>query len=312
MVRKFSRFFFRGAAAAAVGITLATVAACSSGSGEGPPSGLPALPEKNYDASDPATWTLPVEVYFPSDEDSSQIFRARTILISDCMGDFGFDWKAPPELPRVGPKTLTDLRYGIHDAALAGKRGYKPAAEEMAAYQKAVDMGAVDGTTTDGADGRVLNGGAAEVDGRKIPEGGCVGQAERELGDKGALGSPLAQQISNDAFARAKQNPKVAKIFRQWSSCMKDSGYSYEEPLEAPDDPAFSSSEVTREEIETAKADLACRRLHNVAKVWFEAETVLQKKAVEEQAEELNQGREGIEEALRKASGILAGTRRGE
>ncbi|NML54734.1 hypothetical protein HHL19_18990 [Streptomyces sp. R302] len=224
------------------------------------------------------------------------------------MKSFGFSWTPAPDLPKIGGKTFVDWRYGIHDMALSKERGYKPDAAQQDAYDAAMKAGALDGLTG-GADSQTLEGGGAkEVNGKKVPNGGCIGQANRMI-DAEAAQTSTAQQISAETFTRSKADARVVKAFAAWSSCMKKKGYNYKEPLDASDDPRFSSREVTSEEISTAVSDIECRNSTSVAKVWFDAETELQKRLIEEQAEQLNQESDALDAAVKKAADVLAGTR---
>jgi hypothetical protein len=258
------------------------------------------------DSKDPQSWVLPIQSYLPTEREQGQLSQAKKILIGDCMKGFGFTWTPAPDLPRVGPKTLTDWRYGIHDMALAEQRGYKADAEEQAAYDAAVEKGAVDGTTADGPDAKTLSGDIREVDGKKVPEGGCVGAANQEI-DADAIQARAAVELANAAFVKSKEDPKVVKAFADWSACMKRSGYDYEQPLDASDDSKFSGTEVSSEEIATATADIRCRQKTDVAWVWFQAESALQKSAIEQHAEQLSAERKKIDAAVRNASKIVKG-----
>ncbi|MEV5597522.1 hypothetical protein [Streptomyces sp. NPDC052496] len=297
----------RGRAALAAALVLGVATGCSSAGHEDGAS--PQASARSFDASDPATWTLPIEAYLPSDGQDEQASKAKDMLIADCMKTLGVPWHPAPDLPDVGPKTLTDWRYGIHDAALAKKRGYKPDAAEQAAYDKAMEAGALDeGAANDGVTEAALRGSEPEINGKAVPKGGCAGQAGNRLGTDGTEFSEAAQRIGNDAFIRSKQTPKVVAVFQKWSSCMKGQGYSYKEPLDASDDPRFSSPAVSKLEISTALADLECRQRYDVARTWFESESALQQQAIEKNAENLDQIKKSRDAMVKKASAILAGT----
>ncbi|MDH6711075.1 hypothetical protein P3T27_007827 [Kitasatospora sp. MAA19] len=227
-----------------------------------------------------------------TDDEQSQLGRAMSALTEDCMHKAGYgSWNPAPELPKMGPKTLTDLRYGIHDAALVGKRGYHPDAAEKAAHDAAVEA-AIAGRS----------GGAATA-----AENGCGQQSKQKIGDSQS-GFQLAEQLANDAFTKAEKEPEVAAAFTQWSTCMKESGYNYREPLDAVDDPKFAR-DVTKAEIDTALADLNCRSRTNVALVWYEAEVRLQKAALEKNAQALQGGRAKLDSAMKNVNAVLAGKR---
>lgn len=290
-------------------LVLAVAAMSTTGCVAGDTTGNPSVATPSatlpFDAADPATWVLPIEGYLPSDSERRQIAQARETLAGDCMKRFGLSWQPAPDLPRLGPKTLVDWRYGIHDMALAEERGYKPAAAEQDAYDQAVQAGAVDDTSGTGPDTQVLEGGAKKMGGKPVPEGGCLGEADRKV-SAGAMNTTVAQTISNETFARSQQSPDVLEAFEAWSACMKKSGFDYERPLDASDDPRFGSRDVTPLEIRTATADISCRDQSDVARIWFDAEVTLQHEKIESQAEQLNRERESLDEAVKKAADVVA------
>ncbi|MFJ5550849.1 hypothetical protein [Streptomyces sp. NPDC093225] len=281
-----------------LGLAFSATAGCSASSdGSGAPGGSESLrpaPARAFNEGDPATWTLPMEAYLPSDDERRQMARAKNVLIGDCMKKAGFgQWRAAPELPKVGPKTLTDWRYGIHDAGLSKRRGYKPEEGEQEAYDAAVEIGAVDGTSAGGADGKAL-----QV---------CRGEARTRLKGDVVDYAAEAQRLGNEAYVRAKEAPEVVAAFRAWSSCMAERGYRYKQPLDASDDPRFATRDVTAEEIAAATADISCRDRTHVAKVWWQAETGLQTASLEKHAETLNKSRKDMETAVKAAAAVLAG-----
>ncbi|OKK10381.1 hypothetical protein AMK33_14290 [Streptomyces sp. CB02400] len=297
----------RGLGALLAATAVVPVAGCSAVTADSNPSVATPEPTVPFDAADPATWVLPIEGYLPSDSERKQISQARKILVGDCMKRFGFSWKPAPELPRLGPKTLVDWRYGIHDMALAEQRGYKPAAAEQEAYDKAVKVGATDITTGSDAETWALQGGAPKVGDEPVPEGGCVGEADRKIAD-GSITAEAAQQVSNEAFIQSQQHPDVVEAFKAWSACMKKSGFDYARPLDASDDPRFGTREVTPLEIRTATADIACRESTRVARIWFDTEVAIQKETIESRPEQLNEERESLDAAVKKAADVVAGS----
>ncbi|WP_244204298.1 hypothetical protein [Streptomyces africanus] len=290
-----------------IAATLVSVAGCSGDATTANPSVATPKPTVSFDPADPATWVLPIEGYLPSDAERKQISQARKILISDCMKGFGFSWEPAADLPRIGGKTLVDWRYGIHDMALAKERGYKPAADEQEAYDQAVEEGALDGTSGTGPDTQALEGGAKKVGGKPVPEGGCLGEADRKI-SAGAANTTIAQTISNETFAQSQQSPEVVEAFKAWSDCMKASGFHYPRPLDASDDPQFGSRSVTPLEIRTATADISCRDKTKVAKIWFDAEVAIQNEEIESRPEQLNGERKSLNEAVKKAADVIAGS----
>ncbi len=249
------------------------------------PSGLAEVAKASVgDPDDPATWQLPIEAYMPTRQQARLVSGTRDELIDRCVERAGYpEWKPAPDLPELGGKTLTDWRYGIHDAGLAATRGYHPAAGEQETYDAAMAEGAVDesGTPDD-----VVHGCVTEVDG-DVPS----------LQPEG-----IVQQVSGEAFKESLKDPKVVTAFAKWSACMKDKGYSYEKPMDANDDVRFADPyKVSDLEIATAKADIACRNAADVARTWFDAESAIQTAKIADHLTEFNDAAEAVKQAVAKA-----------
>ncbi|MFF6995233.1 hypothetical protein ACFY93_09775 [Streptomyces sp. NPDC008313] len=236
------------------------------------------------DPSDPSTWRLPIEAYMPTRAQAQLIGTTREDQIDVCMSDAGYaNWTPAPDLPEVGGKTLTDWRYGVHDAGLAAEYGYHPDAQEQQAYDTAMEAGAVDKS---GADQNVLES--------------CVTQAGNEIPPAG--NADLVQQISGDSYLKSEKAPSVVDVFAKWSSCMKEKGYSYAKPMDANDDPSFTDpTKVSKTEIATATADIECRDKFNVEKTWFDAEVALQQTAIARNRDALDEAMTDIKSVVAKA-----------
>ncbi|MFH9425432.1 hypothetical protein [Streptomyces sp. NPDC017529] len=239
------------------------------------------------DPHDPATWRLPIEAYMPTRAQARLVSTSRDTLIDRCMDKAGYPaWKPAPDLPQVGGKTLTDWRYGIHDATLAAERGYHPEAGEQEAYDAAMSEGAVDES---GAPDDVVKR--------------CVSQADGSV--PAAQPADVLQQVSGEAFNESRTDPKVVAAFTKWSSCMKTKGYSYKAPMEANDDPAFADPhKVSKQEVKTAQADITCRDEADVARTWFDAEAKLQRSKIAEHLQAISKSAEATKQAVAKAKAV--------
>ncbi|WP_018544969.1 hypothetical protein [Streptomyces sp. LaPpAH-108] len=284
----------------ALALALPLAAGCGgqdAGTGSDPGAGRAA------DPANPATWVLPLQAYMPDPEQEDLLFDAIEQAKSVCMKKFGFDYHPAEPLPDMGPDTLTDLRYGIHDRHVAATYGYKPAGD-MRAYQRetqrlmeASELGPEEEAAMTGKrDGSAV--------GAKLPEDGCGGEAYRRIYGSLHPLSTLAMDLSNEAYTKAQRAEPVRKAFRSWSKCMADSGYTYDEPLDAPNDPAFGAPTAGPEEIATALADLKCRDTYKVADVWFKEESALQRQLGEKHAQELKAADQVLERALKAAARI--------
>ncbi|MFD9029735.1 hypothetical protein ACFVZW_01020 [Streptomyces sp. NPDC059567] len=235
------------------------------------------------------------------DKGQQELIRdARESLVASCMKRHGFAYKPAPKLPQYGPKSLTDLRYGIHDAEVAAQYGYKPAVDlAMVAEQ---ERKAMQSTVLPPEQEAVLTGQAGAG---TAPSGGCLGEAHSRIIGPGEAESTLPQDLANQAYIKSKESPAVRKAFSGWSACMKSQGYQYAEPMDAVNDRRFASMKAGSLELATAKADLGCREKNSVVKTWYTAEAELQKSAVERNAERLQTVRSDLEKAVKNAARVL-------
>ncbi|MGW1013567.1 hypothetical protein ACWD4X_26455 [Streptomyces termitum] len=306
----------------AAAVTLA-VAGCSAGRGgeaavAGPPPGTAA----ERPPSDPSGWTLPLMAYRPTEQQHSTLVAAERTLVRACMKDFGLRWAPPADLPPLGPRNEMDWRYGIHDTAAAATRGFQPDPAQAARYEET--LRAAQNAPRRSPDVEVVLGGsdlppealaaagpevrAGTFHGRKIPEDGCFGQARRRLGTETYGATALASGLFNRSFHESLKEPEVKAVFARWSACMKDKGFTYEDPVALFDDARFGREPhpVTHLETSTAVADTACRGALRVAEVWHAAETRLQRRYVREHLAELKADRRSIDASVRNATEALA------
>ena len=250
------------------GLCLAT-AGCGGGSTRpaAPPAASPPyLP-------DPAELRLPLDPYQLTPPQFESVMRGYRALLAQCMRRYGLT-SPEPTTGQLSPRTLNERRYGVSDPALAAVAGYR---------LSAAGNGARPSTSISGQDDTnrlaVLTGdGQRLVNGQQVPVGGCSGEAKRTLA--GGLPVPadqaLAQRLSNDSFVESQREPAVTAVFAAWSSCMLARGYRYPTPQRAAADARFGG-ELTTAEIDTATADIACKRQTNLVGVWFDTEARLQR-----------------------------------
>lgn len=317
---------------ARAGIWLAAVAAvlaggCSAGQDSGHPSARATLPADDaaviLAGDDPSAWTLPIQGYRPSDAQARTIGRAEKTLVERCMRGFDATWRPDPYVPEVGPKNLTDLRYGIHDANLSTTRGYQLALSQQARREAAGRT--VEGTRQESVDTMIAIGGAKDlppelleraspaarsgvVGGKKVPDGGCLGQARTTLGTATRGVSPLVNDLTGRSYTESMEARPVKEVFARWSACMLAKGYTYQEPMDAPNDPRFGPDPkgVSVLETATARADLECRATYRVTRVWFTAESQIQQRDIRTHAAQLAADRRALDATLNTAADILA------
>jgi hypothetical protein len=247
---------------------------------------------------------LPVQDYLLTDGQVQQVSRARLILIERCMGRFGFRYAVPQSgsATEYGPRSLTDRRYGITDARLAASSGYG-LGDRDPSRQKRPPRPKI------GADGdTVLSGqGQSSINRMPVPEGGCLGEAERALDASvpPAADPDLGQKLQFQSFEWAKRDERVQAVFRAWSSCMARSRYHYADPLAVAADPRFEGS-VSKQEVAVAEADIACKARTNMVGVWFTVESSYQREQIGRTAAAFRATKEALAARLRVATALTS------
>lgn len=260
-----------------IGAALA-IAACAPATGDRQDTGEPAIGSVPTMLA-AADLRLPVQDYLQSTQQGERLARARLVLIKRCLRPFGVDY--PVEYvssAAYGPRSLTDRRYGITDAGLAARAGFGLGERDPARQPKP-------STPDIGPDGEaaLFGDGPSVVRGIAVPEGGCVGEADRTLDRSMPTGADpeLGQRLQFRSFELSKKDNRVRAVFAEWSSCMAERGYHYPDPLADVGDPRFTGAEVTGEQVAVALADIQCKERTNVVGFWFTVESAYQRREIE-------------------------------
>lgn len=246
---------------------------------------------------------LPVADYLPTATQNDRLGEARLHLIKKCLAGFGIDYPVTfTPGSAYGPRSDTDRRYGITDAALAKTDGYGLGARDPARVGKPPqpDIGD-DGVTA------LTGSGRSQVRGKDVPPGGCMGQADAEIAKAVPSGVELkkAMQMQLWSFDKSKRDDRVVATFRQWSACMAKAGYRYTDPLAVMADPAFDGGTPSASEIHVALTDIGCKDEANVVGVWFTVESAYQKRQIAADSADFAAIRSAIAARDKLVSGLL-------
>ncbi|GAA2922863.1 hypothetical protein [Streptomyces enissocaesilis] len=230
---------------------------------------------------------------------------ASEALKQRCMRAKGFKYTPEEPLPPMGP-IGNELRYGSADSKIAASYGYGLTPERDPEKQKQP----VSPNADMPADAfKALTGFSPKerVDPRKAsaPNRGCVSEAEQRLSEGAPdMGDPmLAQHLSQESFVRSMDDPRVKKVFRSWSACMKKKGFDYQSPMD-PAKTFTSGGPAGNAEKSTATADVSCKQETNVVGIWYAVEKAYQLGSVKKNFEQLEMLRKSNETVLEAASKV--------
>ncbi|MEU3983943.1 hypothetical protein AB0F77_28335 [Streptomyces sp. NPDC026672] len=243
---------------------------------------------------------LPVEPYLETYPQLVEIQRAQLAVQRTCMSGFGLRFDPPrPGLhpPSVGYNAANmKRRYGLTDPDEARRYGYRPPPEPHGPATPYEVKGAAENLVYDLSvpRGKPV---PATYEGRPIPRGGCAGLSEREIG---RFDENLPAKINTDSFEQSRTDPAVMAVDKKWSACMRAKGFEAATPLEALN--RASAAGFPDDGLPMAVADVACKESTDLVRVNFEAESGLQKAALEKNRLALDELRTKNEAVVKKAA----------
>lgn len=269
-------------------------AACS------PPDATPPEVDEIHPVTSAKDIVLPFHEYQLSAAELNVVERATAVLAKDCMNRFELDWPAPAAELADTDGTGNGDRYGVIDRAEVAEWGYhRPPEQQEPREETSPAPEAV----------MVYTGrGASEVGGRRVPEGGCVGEARRHLtgnAPTGMSGADLAS-LDQQIFQRAQADDRVRAAMGDWRECMVRFGYHYTDVWTANNDVRWGGPAPEPEELATATADLDCREESNLVPIWLAVETAYQRRAVADRADDFTVLRTRLTTTIENASHVLS------
>lgn len=243
---------------------------------------------------------LPFDAYLLTAEQDVLNLKANSLLVRQCGERFGVRVTMPVGLNPT-PKELNARRYGIIDGKRAKTHGYRP-------EQSPAELDNGPEWNPDAAEMAVLGmseEGAAQLRdkaGKPLPEGGCIGEADRALGGS----EPQAPVDVVDVFKSAENDSRIQAAWKRWSTCMEEAGYDYTSPWQPNN--AKWPSEVSSKEIQTAVDDVECRNSTNLVGTWMAVEAAYQREAIEKDPEAFATMKDWHDTRVRKAAEALKGS----
>jgi hypothetical protein len=263
---------------------------------------------------------LPIERYLLTARQYGEVVQAQQVLASRCVARYGLTF-APPSSSggQAGTGDGNDTpantvrRYGIADPVAAARYGYhlpdseRPKPGDGEPKQPAPVLLVLTGTADGNSDPRSPAAQATSYRGRRVPAGGCLAEAARQLGSRsGALDdAQLAREVNDSSFERTMSQPDAARAIRSWSACMKAAGYGYADPTQPPGTRLMEMGKASAEELAIATADVTCKRRTNLVGYWFTAEQGYQEAAVQQHAAEFAQIQAELQAMIKRAHEVL-------
>ncbi|MEU6917612.1 hypothetical protein [Streptomyces olindensis] len=261
--------------------------------------------------------SLPLQAYMQTYEDTVTLDNAERHLETSCMAGYGFHVTFPPA-GQTPPPSADDAnmprRYGITDRALAEKYGY--GLPEESQKQQGTRMPGLTQDQVEVLTGRTgIRGNLADpapkaapgtYRGKQIHKDGCAGWADDRLGTRD-LDFSLVSELDGRSLTRSRATPAVQNAITAWSTCMSTKGYTVATPYDADKVVPHVDMNPSQEEINVALADIDCKKTTDLVRIWFDAESTIQRQQIEDHRSELDALRARNTDALAAAKTALNG-----
>lgn len=243
---------------------------------------------------------LPLDRYDFDRAEHKVLNEARWTLGKKCMvglGFSGFTALDPPSSDPARPDEpgavrlpsadldLGDKPYGIDDPGQGAKTGYHNPSPRTDDRKWPMDQYRA-------LTGNFGHGDARQAHGHRIPEDGCLGQADRRIygsrPEKATLGGIRFKgyqltfiRLMRQANGEAAKDPAHRRADKAWSSCMKKEGFSFKDPKDAQYQADwFAAGKASRKERRTAEADVNCKRSTGYIKAVHEVDVRIEKRLI--------------------------------
>ncbi|MBQ0984352.1 hypothetical protein KBZ10_07430 [Streptomyces sp. F63] len=272
---------------------------------------------------------LPLEEYMLSYADTVAIDEAKNALQKQCMAEYGFtvDFPKPGANPPPSNNDANiERRYGITDETVAKTYGYgipeelthhvdQPQqelsdveVEVLTGHTKPEEAALPEGAEAGGsyfvAPPRTKPA-RAEHNGKKLREGGCAGWSDEQLGvSQQEADAFTVSDLNGDSLVATQQSEPVRTVIEDWSACMKTKGHAgLADPYKAMDAGLAldKDGKATAESIRMALDDIACKEKTGLVKVWFDEESKIQRRQINDNKARLDAAKASKKAVLAKA-----------
>ncbi|MFE2528431.1 hypothetical protein ACFXEL_29860 [Streptomyces sp. NPDC059382] len=244
------------------------------------------------------TLSMPLDAYVPR-ADRVQMFRALDILDRECMKELGVDWPGQPR--EQGMDFPIEAEYGVIDLEWAKLHGYEvPPAQDTINQPNTPPPAELSNAAV-----------AAYFGNPDKKEVGCEGKSQQKLSSgKSEAAFQYVQELQGKAHSKAINDSRVREVTSLWSKCMKDSGFSYPDPMATITDKALLGKggvPSSTQEKTVATADATCKRTTQYVQVRAVVTAAYQKVFIENSADRLRAGQDEWSRALVRTNDVLQG-----
>lgn len=303
---KNSTKFTCSSAAVVVAAFLAVGCSTATGQSSGDAPAEPQIAQAVNDRPEGTAPARPVDAYSLNQSDSGLIFQAREKLLIPCMKDKGFEYKSrglPQESGSKSNSWAEPDTLGLISSTAAAQTGYHSPANSGKTKEP--------GTGTSSPESEeyriALTGSGHSPNAGPPKDKGCEGVVN---GKMNSTGQPvpnlnLPDDLRTKSLEASMNDSRVKSAISSWSDCMGKHGYKYHTPVEAflaawPDP-------VGGSEIDTAKADMGCKKEAKLLGTWDAVISAYQTSFIKKNESALQGLKEYYANEIAHAKSIISG-----
>lgn len=137
-----------------------------------------------------------------------------------------------------------------------------------------------------------------DTEGRELPPGGCMGAVRKQIGTSLVSDSDLRRDLTEAAF----NDPRTQSAVADWSKCMRESGYSFKRPMDAP----ASVGILSPGELKLAVTDVGCTQSSNWAGVFYTLLIPYQEEAIAKNSQLVQSVLDSQKKVLERLDALVA------
>jgi hypothetical protein len=228
----------------------------------------------------------PIEAYLPSADEVVALYKYQLALQNRCLAAHGVNTttKITGDVDSfvttsIRDRTLRSVIYGLFDPANAPTSGYH-----------------VVGSTTLGMS---MPGGTTPQETIKA----CRDEAAKPFADGGPIAYTDTGVLPDGGPASAVEDSRYRAVVARWSTCMKDKGYPFTDPL-YPVQTYTQTPQPSQEEIAAAQADLRCKSSTNLVGVAMAVQSALDQQYIDRHVTQLTAFRQSVQSLVRTAGQV--------
>lgn len=266
----------------------------------------PAIPDNPPPLTSITQMNPPLLDYAVSAQEAATVENAQALIAATCAARFGLTYA--PDLTVRARSTSADIatRYGPIDPAWVAVNGYTPQSPDFsdgAPWDPSPEL--LEVLYGEDEEGNPVQ--RKDLEGNPLHEGGCYGEAEKQLFVERPFYGPL-ERLTDDglsySYDRMATDSRVVQAQNDWVACMNTRGYSGDSYF------GLSDANATREEpsemVKLAKDDVACAQQVNLPGISYAVDSAYQERWLEEHGAELKTLRDGFEAGLERAKEVLS------